>query len=172
MTTIASAISTSSISRPGVLSRSAIVSGLSPAAARSVVALAMAAGLIAGFLLTGQQDVARAMHQAGPELVRLLRGMAIIKMLMAALVSSVLLWRLAGPAPRFWLAAYAVAGAAMATGPGLIWCMAHVAVGAALLHGGMLATVLLLWRDPATGQRLAAAVSRRRARGQAVSSPL
>jgi hypothetical protein len=42
--------------------------------------------------------------------------------------------------------------------------MAHVAAGAVLLHAGLLATVVLLWRDPAVGQRLASLVAARRAR--------
>ena len=35
----------------------------------------------------------------------------------------------------------------MAAGPGLIWAMAHVALGAALLHGGLLLLILLGWAD-------------------------
>jgi hypothetical protein len=42
--------------------------------------------------------------------------------------------------------------------------MAHVATGAALLHAGLFATIVLLWRDPAVGARLASLVAARRAR--------
>ncbi len=51
----------------------------------------------------------------------------------------------------------------MAAGPVLIWEMAHVRLGALLLHGGFLAGALLLWRDPTVGARLGDMVARRRA---------
>ncbi len=96
--------------------------------------------------------------------MRLLRGMAAIKLLMAALVCAGVAWRLGDGAGLSWLLAYACACAAMAAGPGLIWDMAHLSAGAALLHGGLLAGVLLLWRDKATGQRLGPLVPARRTR--------
>jgi hypothetical protein len=132
------------------------------AASRAAVGVVLAVAAVAGFLATGRHEAALAIHQAGPELTRLLRGMAAIKVLMAAGVSAVVLWRLGNAAAWPWLVGYAMAGAMMAAGPGLIWSMAHVTAGAIFLHGGLLATVLLLWRDPVTGQRLAAAVARRR----------
>ncbi len=51
----------------------------------------------------------------------------------------------------------------MAAGPVLIWDMAHIRSGALLLHAGLLAGGLLLWRDPVVGARLGAIVARRRA---------
>ncbi len=39
----------------------------------------------------------------------------------------------------------------MAAGPVLIWEMVHVRLGVLLLHSGLLAGGLLLWRDPAVG---------------------
>jgi hypothetical protein len=50
----------------------------------------------------------------------------------------------------------------MAAGPGLIWGMAHIGLGAILLHGGLFATIILFWRDPAVGAQLARIVDRRR----------
>jgi hypothetical protein len=41
--------------------------------------------------------------------------------------------------------------------------MAHVGLGAVLLHGGLLAAILLLWRDKVTGMRLQAVITARRA---------
>jgi phosphate/sulfate permease len=89
--------------------------------------------------------------------------MAGLKLLFAAGVLSAIAWRLAVPASAWRVACYGVAGAAMAAGPVLIWDMAHVGLGALLLHGGLLAGVLLLWRDEAVGARLGAMVERRRA---------
>ena len=51
----------------------------------------------------------------------------------------------------------------MAAGPVLIFEMAQIRLGALLLHAGLLAAALLLWRDPAVSARLGALVARRRA---------
>jgi hypothetical protein len=127
-----------------------------------LLAVLVAAGF-AGALATGSHDTALAAGRDGADLVRLLRGMAAIKTLMAAGVVAAILWRLGSAVTLPWLAAYAGAGAALASGPGLIWGLVHVGAGAALLHGGLLAGVVLLWRDPVVGDRLAALVAARRA---------
>jgi hypothetical protein len=98
------------------------------------------------------------------DLTHLLRAMALIKSVMAVAAAGAVLWRLALPVTPARLAIYALACAAMAGGPGLIWDMAHVGAGALLLHAGLLATILLLWRDPAVSRRLAELVAARRAR--------
>jgi hypothetical protein len=89
--------------------------------------------------------------------------MAVLKAFMAAGLVAAVAWRLGAAVALPWLAAYAAAAAAMAAGPVLIWDMAHVGLGAVLLHGGLLAAVLLLWRDPVVGARLSAIVAARRA---------
>jgi len=101
---------------------------------------------------------------ADPALARLLRAMAAIKMLLAACAGAAVLWRLAAPVGPAWLAGYAAAAGAMAAGPALIWTLSHIGLGALLLHGGLMATILLLWRDPVTGMRLEQAINARRAR--------
>jgi hypothetical protein len=136
---------------------------LSPAKARTVLAVAIVAALAAGALATGPDAVSRAVAAAGPDLTRLLRAMALLKAVMAAGAVAAMVWRLGSAATLPWLAGYAAAAAAMAAGPAVIWGMAHVGVGAALLHGGLLASVLLLWCDPAVGARLSAIVAARRA---------
>ena len=90
--------------------------------------------------------------------------MALLKAMMALALLAVVVWRLAAPITSIWLVAYSVASSAMFSGPGLIWDMDHVGVGALLLHGGLLATGVLLWRDRATTGLLEKAVdaSRRR----------
>ncbi len=134
---------------------------LSPRLARLCLLLVIAAAFAAGFLLTAAPAPITA---ADADLARLLRAMTGLKALMAAAVSAAVLWRLASPVSPGWLLAYAAALAAAWAGPGLIWTMAHVGAGALLLHGGMAAGLLLLWRDPATARRIAAAVAARRAR--------
>jgi hypothetical protein len=84
---------------------------------------------------------------AGPGLTYLLRAMALVKVAMAAGMA----------------AAYALACAGMAAGPGLIWQMTHVRMGALLLHTGLFAALILLWRDPAMGAWLSTMVAARRA---------
>jgi hypothetical protein len=134
-----------------------------PALAFMLLAIACATAL--GLVVTNTEASAAAVAQAGPDLVRLLRGMALIKVLFAACAMGVVLWRLAvAPIAPPWLALYAAACAAMAAGPGLIWHMDFVRTGAALLHGGLLLSLLLVWRDPAVSERLAALVAARRAR--------
>ena len=135
----------------------------SPTVARVLLVLLIAAAATAGFLAVGAEAASLAASRAGVDLTRLLRGMAVLKSLMAAGATAAVLWRLGTPVKPLWLAAYAVSCGAMWAGPGLIWNMAYIRTGALLLHGGLLACVVLIWRDPAVAARLAAMVSARRA---------
>jgi hypothetical protein len=129
----------------------------------STVLLAAAAGFA-----TGAWTGAAAIDQAGPELRHLMRFMAALKALLALAAAAAVVTRLNAPdgpavgGVRF--AAYTVATAAMAAGPGLIWGMTHIVAGSILLHGGLLATVLLLWRDPGTAAWLEGLIAARRLR--------
>ncbi len=136
---------------------------VSPRLARSLVLAAVAAAAVAGALSVDPVQAARAAAQAGPGLTRLLRGMAAIKAFMALGALGAVIWRLRLPTPAGWVAAYALAGAAMAAGPGLIWAIAPLAAGAAFLHAGLIATLILLWRDPAVSRGLAGLIAARRA---------
>ena len=128
-----------------------------------MLALVIAA-VIAGFLITGTKATNLAVARDGADLTRVLRFMAVIKAVIVVAGLAAVLWRLgsAVPAPR--LAAYAAACVSMAMGPGLIWGMSHVALGALLLHGGLIATIILLWRDPTVGARLAVVIAAKRQR--------
>ncbi len=136
---------------------------LSPPLAQGAVALALAAGAAGGLLATDGDTAAHAIANAGADLTRLLRAMAIIKAGMGLAVAAGVLWRLKTPASAPWLAAYVAASAAMAAGPGLIWDMSHLKLGALLLHAGLITGMILLWRDPAVSRRLNAAIAARRA---------
>ena len=131
--------------------------------ARLLLIVAVIGGSTAGFLVTGHQEAAAATAHAGRELTHLLRAMAGMKAIFAVGAAAVTYWRLGAPIGWGRFAAYAAAMAAMAAGPGLIWDMAGLKPGALLLHGGLLATVLLLWRDPAMANRLSASIAARRA---------
>jgi hypothetical protein len=132
--------------------------------ARAVLLVVIAASLVAGFLATDSGASAQAVAASGPDLTRLLRAMAAIKVGFAAAASAVVLWRMASPMGSAWFALYLLACGAMAAGPGLIWDMARVGSGALLLHAGLLAAIVLLWRDPGVSERLKAVVASRRAR--------
>jgi hypothetical protein len=138
-------------------------SALSPAIARAMLAMAIAASFAAGLLATGTEASASAVALAGADLTHLLRAMALLKALMAAGMVAAVTWRLGSPVTLPWWAAYALACAAAAAGPGLIWQMASVGAGALILHVGLLAALILLWRDPAVGARLAMMIAARRA---------
>jgi hypothetical protein len=131
---------------------------LAPGMAQGGFLLVLAVAAAAGFA----PESSLAVSHAGADLTRLLRFMAVIKAVIAVGAAAVVFWRLAVPVSLPWFAAYAMAGAAMAAGPGVIWGMAHVGLGALLLHGGLFATILLLWRDPATSGRMQAILARRR----------
>ncbi len=132
-------------------------------ARRAMMLAAILAGTALAAAATGRSETAQAVQAAGPELTRLLRAMAGLKLMFAAGLLAAMVWRLQCPATAWRLAGYMAAAACMAAGPVLIWDMAHVRAGAALLHGELLASVVLLWRDPAMAQRLSHAIDRRRA---------
>ncbi len=150
-------------SRAGTALREASRGAGTASAVRALFVLLVCAAFTTGFLAIDAGAVSRAVSNAGADLTRLLRGMAVLKALMAACTSAVVLWRFGLPVRPVWFAAYALSGAAMWSGPGLIWGMAYVGTGALLLHGGLLASILLLWRDPAVGARLSTMVAARRA---------
>jgi hypothetical protein len=135
-------------------------SALSHGIARALLALVIAASFAAGLLATGTEASSSAIALAGADLTHLLRAMALLKSLIAA----GMMWRLGSPVTRAWWAAYALACAGAAAGPGLIWQMAHVGAGALTLDVGLLAALILLWRDPVVGARLAMMVDARRAK--------
>jgi hypothetical protein len=110
-----------------------------------IAAVGLAAAL--GYLATGQAEAHAAIAAAGTELTRLLRGMALIKALIAAVVLTAVFWRLQFPATQLRAGVYIGACAAMAAGPFLVWDMAHIIAGAVLLHAGLMTAVLLGWRD-------------------------
>ena len=115
---------------------------------RVVLAAAVLAGGVIGFAATQEATAADAVANAGAELTRLLRAMAALKVLLAAGVVWLIDWRLRYPINPRLAAAYVIGAAVMATGPGLIWDMAHVALGALLLHGAGAMLLVLFCRDP------------------------
>ncbi len=137
---------------------------ISPLIARTLLVAVIALAFAGGLLATPSADTARLIAHEGGAWTNLLRAMAALKLLFAAAASAAVLWRLAAPISPLGGSGYALAAAATWAGPGLIWGLAHIPLGALLLHGGLIATALLLWRDPTTRARLSELVARRRGR--------
>ncbi len=135
---------------------------LSPVLSRLIFILTLVIAGAVGATAVDGPTAAEAARAAGPELARLLRAMAALKVVLAAPVAAAVVWRLATPVSPWRLATYGLAGGAMAAGPGLIWSLSHVALGALLLHAGLFGALVLLWRDGAVRTRLAAAIAARR----------
>ncbi len=131
---------------------------------RAWLVAVVAIGSLAGFAVTERSATSQAIALASPELTRLLRAMAGMKAMAAIGLVGLVYWRLASPVGRGKLALYALSCSVMAAGPGLIWGMAHLKLGALLLHAGLVVVAILLWRDPAMATRLEAEIARRRAR--------
>ena len=134
---------------------------LSLVMARALLVLVIAISVAAGLLVTRTEASASAIALAGADLTHLLRAMALLKVAMAAGMAAAVLWRFGSPVTLAWWAAYALVCAGMAAGPGLIWQMVYVRTGALLLHAGLFAVLILLWRDPMTGARLGTMVAAR-----------
>ena len=131
-----------------------------PGAARAWFVAGLMAGAVAGLGVGAHSSAA----SADPELANLLRAMAALKLLFVAAAAAAVLWRLQSPARPALLAAYAAAAAAMTAGPGLIWFASHIVLASVLMHGGLAASLLLLWRDGASAKLLEQALRTRRAR--------
>ena len=129
--------------------------------ARQLLAAAVVIGTVAGLTATPHATSAAAIASAGPELVRLLRGMALLKLGLVAGAAWFADWRLRFPARLPIAATYVISLGAMAAGPGLIWSMAHVVLGAVLLHASLATLLVLFWRDPGSPAMLPARLRRR-----------
>ncbi len=127
--------------------------------------IALAAG--GGILLTDSAVTAQAVTSAGADWANLLRAMAALKLLFAGAATAAVLWRFGAPISAERWSAYALAAAVTWAGPGLIWGLAHIGLGTLLLHSGLIATAVLVWRDPATSERLSGIIARRRLASQA-----
>jgi hypothetical protein len=100
----------------------------------SVAAAVVVAGAIPGPL-----------RDAG--LVRLMRGMALIKGAIVLGASAVLAWRIGRPISAGLLAGYLGGAWAMAFATTLIWQLAAIAPSAIAFHAGELTLLALAWRD-------------------------
>ena len=85
--------------------------------------------------------------QADPALARLLRGMALIKGMIATAAAGIVFARLAWPVSRAAAAGYLAGCWALAGSSALIWQLSYIVPAALLFHAAALALLLLGWRE-------------------------
>ena len=85
--------------------------------------------------------------QDDPALARLLRGMAVIKAVIAIAAAGAVFWRVGLPVSRVVAASYVMAVWVTAGAAMLIWQLSHLPLAAALFHVGALSVLLVGWRD-------------------------
>lgn len=102
---------------------------------------AAGAGLLAGRALGGDADAFE------PKLLLLLRFMAAMKFCGVLLAAGATQWRLTHPIEGRLAAGYVATLVVMAAAPGLIWSLGGIALGALLFHAGLLAFLVLAWKD-------------------------
>ena len=118
-----------------------------------LLTLAFAVAGTAAFALTTGRGA------ADPELALLLRFMAVVKAAMAIAAAALVVWRLNGPVLPAAALGYIAAVSSMAAGAALIWRLEHVAAGAVMVHGGVVALAAVGWMDRAGWAQTASAMS-------------
>jgi hypothetical protein len=116
-----------------------------------VLAAALIGGAVVGLMTGG--------GAADPELALLLRFMAVVKAGMAVGAAAAVAWRMRQPVRFVPAMAYVAAISSMAAGAGLIWQLGHVAAGAVLVHGGLVALAVSAWVDRAGWVQAASVMS-------------
>lgn len=96
---------------------------------------------------------------ADPELVLLLRFMAVVKAGMAVGAAALVAWRMRYAIRPAMAMGYVFEVFSMAAGTGLIWQLGHIPVGAMLVHGGLAGLAVLAWLDRAGWNQAAIAMS-------------
>ena len=103
-------------------------------------------GTVAAFAVAGTLN-GSVTHDIDPDLVRLMRFMALLKgvFLVVAWVGS--FWRLARPAPIWRTVVYVVGPSSMAAGTVALWRLQDAGIAAAALHVGMFALLAAALTD-------------------------
>jgi len=127
---------------------------LTPILSRLALLACLAIGAGLAWASVSPASSAGAVEAAGADLTRLLRGMAAIKALICLAILAGVSWRLAAPVSALGLSGYGTMAFAMGAGLVLTWSMVSLALGAVLLHVGLLGALVLLARDRAVGHRL------------------
>ena len=97
---------------------------------------------LAAFALAGRDA-----GEFEPRLALLLRFMAALKAVAVLAALGLTCWRLRTPIATPMRLGYLAALASMAAAPGLIWSLAHIALGAACFHAGLFGFLVCALRD-------------------------
>ena len=122
-------------------------------------ALAMRIALLATCLVAGLASAALADRAATagvePELVLLLRGMAVLKAGLALAAVALAFWRFGRPVSTRAAAGYVVGVSSLVAASVLIWLLSFIASAAIAFHVGALGLLVLAWREGRTAMRRA-----------------
>ncbi len=80
-------------------------------------------------------------------MARLLRGMALIKGMIALGAVSAVYWRLAWPVGRLVAATYVITALVLVGSTTLIWQLSYIALAAVLFHVAALTMLIVGWRE-------------------------
>jgi hypothetical protein len=120
-------------------------------AAQSSAVLSLRSSLVAGcvvaVILAARIGDPGAYLHADPALARLLRGMAVIKALIATAAAGAVFWRVGLPIAAKYAACYIISVWVMAGSATLIWQLSFLLPAAVLFHIGALSMLLVGWRD-------------------------
>ncbi len=101
-------------------------------------------GALAAFAIAPAVDASVPVDR---ELVRLLHGMALVKLAFVAAMAGLLVWRFGSPVEAPIAAGYLFSLWSIATATALIWKSAYIGPAALLFHGAGFAFLLLAMRD-------------------------
>ncbi|MEO8037407.1 MAG: hypothetical protein ABI794_01485 [Betaproteobacteria bacterium] len=101
-----------------------------------------------------------ALLRSDPELARLLRGIALVKVALLAATLALVAWRFRWPVKLPFAASYVVASAMMAGATALIWQLTRIPVAAVVYHAALLSMLVTMLRDDGGRYRAAAALFR------------
>lgn len=107
----------------------------------ALVAAPMATAMIAWVVGAG------ASQPAEPELATLLRGMAVLKGLLAAGALGIVWWRLGHSVPKRVAATYIACVSALFAASVLIWQLVHIPAAAVLFHVALLVALVVALRE-------------------------
>lgn len=128
-----------------------ILQSASPQRALSLDGPQMRIGLLAGcavaVALAAWAGEPSAYLQADPALARLLRGMALIKGLIATGAVGAVFWRLGWSVSSSAAACYLLSSWALTGATVLIWQLSFILPAALLFHAAALSMLLMSWRE-------------------------
>ena len=131
--------------RPG-LAASRLASAV-PSTVVGLLRIGLVLGCAVAIGIAGWLGDPKGYLNADPALARLLRGMALIKGLIAIAAVGAVFWRLAWPASRTMAAIYLISSWALVGSAMLIWQLSYIVPAALLFHVGAISMLWVSWRE-------------------------